>query len=169
MLKSIKYTILLFALSMLLTSAKAHKYYVSVTNVTYVKKEQSLQIISQVFIDDFENLLRKRYDQNITLTTKNEAKQVEGYMQRYYQDKLKINVNGKPLEFKFLGKEYEDDMVYTYLEIKNVPQIQAITITNQLLFDVFTDQQNITKLNVNGKKKSFMLFKTQDSCVLNFN
>ena len=35
------------------SSSVNHEYYVSVTKIEYVKKEKSLQIISQIFIDDF--------------------------------------------------------------------------------------------------------------------
>ena len=40
----------------------AHKFYVSVTNVTYSEKNEALQITSRVFIDDLEEVLKERYD-----------------------------------------------------------------------------------------------------------
>lgn len=145
-----------------------HEYYVSVTQVEYSKESQSLQIINQIFINDFETLLRKRYDENITLDTEQESEVIETYMKRYLEDKLKISVNGSPVNFKFIGKEYKEDITYCYLEIENVSDIQSIGVTNQILFDVFSDQQNILRMKLLGKNKSFLLVPENDSCLLNF-
>ncbi|EPR74207.1 hypothetical protein ADIWIN_0784 [Winogradskyella psychrotolerans RS-3] len=134
----------------------------------YAKEQKSLQIISQIFIDDFETLLRKRYDESITLNSEDESESVETYMNRYVTDKLKIKVNGAEVNFKFIGKEYKDDITYCYLEVENVANIKSIAITNQVLFDVFSDQQNIVRLKLLGKNKSFLLVPENDTCVLNF-
>ena len=62
-MKKIKYIITLLALVFILSSASnSHEYYVSVTKMEYVKEEKSLQIISQIFIDDFEKLIREVFD-----------------------------------------------------------------------------------------------------------
>lgn len=145
-----------------------HEYYVSVTQVEYSKESQSLQIISQIFIDDFETLLRKRFDEKIILDTEDESESVETYMKRYLTNKLKINVNGNAVAFKFIGKEYKDGITYCYLEIEKVLDIKSIAVTNQLLFDTFSEQQNILRLKLLGKNKSFLLVPENDSCVLNF-
>ena len=150
------------------TNVIGHEYYVSVTNIEYVEEQQSLQIISQIFIDDFEKLIRERYDESVTLDIENEAEVIETYMRRYIEDKLKVSVNGKTLKFKFIGKEYIDDIVYCYLEIQNISAIRSIAITNQILFDVLQEQQNIVRLKILNKNKSFLLLPDNDSCMLNF-
>lgn len=167
-MKSLHILIAFLLLPLLISNNTNHEYYVSVTTVEYSKKEKSLQIISQIFIDDFETLLRKRYDKNITLDTKDEPELVENYMKRYLTDKLKIGVNGSAVNFKFIGKEYKDDITYCYLEIENVSNIKSIEVTNQILFDAFSEQQNIVRLKLLGRNKSFLLVPQNDSCVLNF-
>ena len=72
-----KVFVLVLLLPILVASTHIHKYYVSVTKVEYVKEQQSVQIISQIFIDDFENLLRQRYDESITLDIEDEKTTVE--------------------------------------------------------------------------------------------
>ncbi|NOY48104.1 MAG: peptidase E [Chlorobi bacterium] len=147
----------------------AHKFYVSVTQVEYIKEKQSVQIIARVFIDDFEELLRKRYDENITLDVSKDESTIDTYIKKYLFAKIQIEINGDFKKLKFLGKEYEDDIMYCYLEITDVEFINSFRITNQLLFDVFEEQQNIVKTNINSKRKSFMLTPNNDSGVLNFN
>ena len=147
----------------------AHKYYVSVTEVEYVKEQQSVQIVTRIFIDDFEKMLRERYDENITLDIGKDETQIDTYVQKYLSNKLQITINSTQQQFEFLGKEYEDDILFCYLEITDVSDIKTFEIVNQVLFDVFDDQQNLVKTKINSKKKSFILIAQNDKGVLNFN
>ena len=162
---------LLFLVSMLvLTSySSKHEYYVSVTKMEYVKEEKSLQIISQIFIDDFEKVLRERYDESLVLAEKDEVEIIESYMKKYLNFKLDIKINTQDVNFNFIGKEYKDDIVFCYLEIENIDNIKTIEIKNQVLFDIYAEQQNILRTKINGKNKSFILIKENDKAVLNFN
>ena len=165
-----KYLIVVFLVcTLFISSSTKHDYYVSVTVVEYAEEQQSLQIINQIFIDDFETLLRKRYDENIVLAEDDEPKIVDSYMNKYLSDKLSIKVNGEAYKFNFIGKEYIDDITYCYLEIENVPNIKTIEVTNRALFDVISEQQNIVRLKMLGKNRSFLLVSDNDKCMLNFN
>lgn len=170
-MKKLKYVLLLIiALSILTAFTSAHEYYVSVTKIEYVKEKKAVQIISQIFMDDFEKLLRERYDASITLAPKNElnSESIEAYMNKYLQYKLNVKINSNDVAFKFIGKEYKDDIVYCYLEIENVRNIKKIEIKNELLFDVFEDQQNIVRTKINGKDKSFIMVPQNNKAMLNF-
>lgn len=148
--------------------SNTHEYYVSVTKVEYVKEQQSLQVISQIFIDDFEKLIQQRYDDSIALDILDESDMVDKYMEKYLKAKLHIKINTGNTDFKFLGKEYKDDIVYCYIEIENVSEIKTIEITNEVLFDLYLEQQNIVRTKINGKDKSFILVFDNRSAVLNF-
>ena len=78
-------------------------------------------------------------------------------------------MNDAPVQFKFIGKEYKDDIVYCYLEVDNITDVQSIEVSNRALFDIIPEQQNILRLKLLGKNKSFLLLPDNDSCVLNFN
>lgn len=151
-----------------LLSVNTHKFYVSVTEVAYVKEKQSVQIISRIFIDDLENALRKRYDQQLTFTTKNESEEVQEYLTRYLNDKIAIKINGQIVSFKFIGREYDNDIVYCYIEINDIKEIKSFQISNKVLFDSFEDQQNIVKFKINNKNKSYILIHQNDKVELNF-
>lgn len=166
-MKPIKIIVFLLVLP-LISFSVLHKYYVSVTEIEYVKEKQSVQIISRYFIDDFEKLLRERYSSDITLKLENESETVNFYIEKYLKDKLQITINNQPAIYTFLGKEYEDDILLCYLEIKNVPEITSIEVENRALQDVFPDQQNIIKLKVNSKNKSFLLNKENPKGLLKF-
>ena len=152
----------------LFSSDVDHEYYVSVTKIEYAEEQQSLQIISQIFIDDFEELLKMRFSEDLKLAPDSDAKLVDSYMKRYLTDKLELKVNGKSVKFNFIGKEYKDDIAYCYLEIENVTNIKSIEVKNRILFDKFSDQQNIVRLKLLGKNKSYLLVPDNDKCMLNF-
>ena len=153
----------------LLAFTGIHKYYISVTQIEFIEDKQSVQITSRIFIDDFENLLRERYDKNITLAGKDELKIVDLYIERYLKEKLKIKINNEVSQLVFIGKEYDADIVRCYLEIEGVKKIETFEVRNRVLFDLFEDQQNIVKTKINAKQKSFILFPQKDSAVLKFN
>lgn len=168
-MKSI-YFIFILSVGLTLTSSNTkHEYYVSVTNIEHAKEQESVQIISQVFIDDFERLIRERYDETITLAEDDESELVDEYMKRYLEDKLKISINGKAYKFNFIGKEYKEDITYCYLEIENIKDIKSIKVVNRILFDILPEQQNIVRLKLNDRNKSFLLIPENDECMLNFN
>ena len=146
-----------------------HKYYISVTQIEYIKEKKSVQIISRIFIDDFENLIRGHYDEGITLATKDESPKVDTYIESYLIEKMKIKINNKAVILNFIGKEYEGDIIRCYLEVENVDNIESFEITNQLLYDLFNEQQNIVKIKINSKQKSDVLTLQKDSTMLKFN
>ena len=53
-MRSVSIFLLLLSLPVLMASSSAHKFYVSITKIEYVASQQSLQIITKIFIDDFE-------------------------------------------------------------------------------------------------------------------
>lgn len=164
-------TIKIFVLGLifpLLLSVNVHKFYVSVTEVAYVNDKKSVQIITRIFIDDLENTLRERYDKHLTFAPENEGKEVETYLQRYLKDKISIQINGKFVDYKFIGKEYDNDIVFCYLEIAEVREINSFQISNKVLFESFDDQQNIVKLKINDQNKSFILINQSDKALLKF-
>ncbi|WP_106794061.1 DUF6702 family protein [Aquimarina sp. Aq78] len=159
----------LFVMSVPLSSFKtAHKFYVSVTQVDYNEKQQSLQIVSRVFVDDIEELLKVRYDESTNLDKDEESSGVDKNLTIYLNQKLQFVVNGEEVSFTFLGKEYEDDLIICYLEIENITSLHTIEITNQVLMDLFEEQQNIVHVKKGNQRKSLILEKEKGLGVLKF-
>ncbi|MBT8303839.1 MAG: peptidase E [Bacteroidia bacterium] len=145
-----------------------HKFYVSVTQVDFIKEKGEVQITSRIFIDDLERLIRERYDESITLTGENESGLAEVYIEKYLKEKIGFVINGVPVKLNYLGKEYEDDIAICYLEIYGIEAIRSIEISNSVLFDIFEEQQNVIRTKINSKKKSFILVQGNDKGLLNF-
>lgn len=167
-MKGFKFLIIIFIIP-LFAFAVMHKYYISVTQIDYIKEKESLQMISRLFIDDFENVLRLNYDESIVLAEKDEPILIDTYIDRYLQDKIKLRINNKEVAFNFIGKEYEGDIMRCYLEVENIKYIESFSITNSVLFDLKKDQQNIIKAKINSKNKSVILTSDNPNALLKFN
>ncbi|WP_420602514.1 DUF6702 family protein [Flagellimonas sp.] len=160
---------ILFLAVFLLSFTTAHKFYVSVTNMVYSEKNTSFQITSRIFIDDLEEVLKERYGINAKLATEDEAKIADEYIEKYIRAKFTIELNGEITDYDFLGKEYDNDVMICYMEVTNIDisDLKSITVQNEILTDLFEEQQNIVHLKWKGKKKSFVLIKENNKGMLN--
>ncbi len=147
----------------------AHKFYVSVTNVGYSEKDKALQITTRIFIDDMDALLWERYEIRGNLATIEESKSAEAYIEKYLRAKFTLQVNGENRPFTFLAKKYDNDVMICYLEIPGIDlsKVTSIEITNEVLTDLFDEQQNVVHFKINGAKKSFVLMKENNKGMLN--
>ncbi len=145
-----------------------HKYYISLTQINYKAKEKSLHITMRLFIDDLEKSLNNNFSKEFKLDTSKELPKTNNYIAFYINSNFIIKVNDTIRNYTFLGKEYENDVVYFYLEVDSVLQIKNIGIQNTILMKEFDSQQNIIKLDINNQKKTMILNKSNDKDLLNF-
>ncbi|MGX1930749.1 DUF6702 family protein [Flagellimonas sp. 2504JD4-2] len=159
--------VLLALLSLSFTTS--HKFYVSVTNMVYSEKDAAFQITSRIFIDDLEQVLEERYGIKAKLATDQESKIADEYIEKYFKTKFAIEFNNKNVAYSFLGKRYDNDVVICYLELTNVnlADLKTITVQNEILTDLFEEQQNIVHIKWEGHKKSFVLIRENNKGMLN--
>ena len=152
-----------------LSIAATHKFYVSVTNMEYDKEDQAFQITTRIFIDDLETALNARYEVNAQLASDQEMEQADALINKYLNTKISFILNGQKKEFKFLGKEYKDDLVICYLEITEVAltELNSIEVINDLLTEFFEEQQNVVHVKIGDTKKSFILVRENNKGMLN--
>ncbi|MEZ4811772.1 MAG: DUF6702 family protein [Allomuricauda sp.] len=168
-LKKAKRTLLLLSVTLFLSFSAAHKFYVSVTNMVYSEKDASFQITSRIFIDDMEDLLEERYGIQAKLATPDEAKIADAYIEKYIRAKFVVELNGKVADYTYLGKRYDNDVIICYLEVPKVDisALKTLSVQNEILTDLFEEQQNIVHVKWNGQKKSFVLIKENNKGMLN--
>ncbi|WP_318309812.1 DUF6702 family protein [Flagellimonas crocea] len=168
-LKKTRMLVLPWAMLLFLSFSSAHKFYVSVTNMVYSEEDSAFQITSRVFIDDLDKLLKERYGIEAKLATPKESKVADEYIEKYFRSKFVLQFDGEPVTYNFLGKRYDTDVVICYLEIPKVKlsEISTITIQNEVLTDLFDEQQNLVHVKWNENKKSFVLIKEKNKGMLN--
>jgi len=143
-----------------------HEHYISLTKIFYAEDKKSVQVTMRYFIDDVEKVLESRNELPMELATKDENKNSDLYLETYINQKFKISINDLEQTYVYLGKEYEDDLVFFYLEIENVDDIKKIEVQNSMLVEEFEDQQNFVKLSIGNVQKTFILIKANDKEML---
>ena len=165
-MQSKKFVLILVALPLLAFSI--HKYYVSLCEIEYIAAQQSLQITLGVNIEDLEFTLDKNSGKQLNMADKTEIENIDAYFKKYLEEHLFIAVNSKNRAYKYLGKEYDVDVVRFYLEIGDIKELKSIEVTNNILIENFPDQKNIVKIKVKDFNKTFYLSKSNDKDLLKF-
>lgn len=162
-----KIVIALFILPLL--SFTLHKYYVALTEIEYNENTKSIQMIMNVFMDDIELAINKDFNTNLNITSKNEVSNIDEYFYNYLKDNFLVKINNQQVNYKFIGKEYDGNIVYFYLEIEGVSSPPTkIQIENNVLIKHFPDQQNLIKATVKSTRKSLFLSKKNNKGLLKF-
>lgn len=153
----------------LLAFGTVHKFYISVTQVRYSEKDEALQITSRVFIDDINMVLSQRYDTSTALGSTEESETDVAVLEKYLRSKFIVRVNGETVAYTFLGKKYDADMLILYIEAPKVTleNTTSISVENEILTDLYDEQQNVLHYNIKGIKKSFVLLKSDAKGMLN--
>ena len=168
-LKKAKIWVLPLVLLLTLSFTSAHKFYVSVTNISFSEDDSAFQITSRVFIDDLDKLLKERYGIEAKLATPNEAKIADEYIEKYFRTKFLVEFDGEVVQYNFLGKRYDNDVVICYLEITDVDlsKIKTMSVQNEVLTDLFDEQKNVVHVKWKDNKKSFVLIRENNKGMLN--
>jgi len=158
----------LLAMMCALTSAGAHKFYVAVFQLDYVPQKKAVQVTSRIFIDDLEAALDKKFSQKLYIGTPKETAMANGLLKQYLTDNIHIKINGTAQAVKFLGRETEDDVLICYYTLPATSKIKSVEVSNTVLFEAYSEQQNIIHTRVNGDKKSLLLTNDNPSGIVEF-
>lgn len=134
-----------------------HPFYVSMTDIRYNPADRDMEISVRIFTDDFENVLRKYTSDKIDILHPQNQQAMNARVFDYLKNKLKIDINGTPYSFRFIGYELKSESIWTYLEIDNVPVPKKIKIYNALLQDLTSDQINLMQVKVLDKTQNTKL------------
>ena len=128
-----------------------------VFQVNYAQEKKMIQITSRIFIDDLNNGLEKKYHKKTFVGTEKETPEDIELLKKYLAENFIIKINGQSKPITFLSKEVEAaDVLVCYSRIKDIDKIKTLEISNTILIDWNTEQQNITHVSAFGTKKSVL-------------
>jgi len=156
-----KYIILLLFLILGVNSVKAHPFYVSICQVDFNDETNSLEIALKIFTDDLILGLENDGKTVLFIGEKIENPNLNKYIFEYLKSQMKFTINNKKVDFNFIGKEVENAVVWTYLEIENIDQLKAFGVESKLLTEVRESQSNIVQVSNNGTIKNILLNKNK--------
>mgnify|MGYP001411995199 FL=1 len=79
------------------------------------------------------------------------------------EKKLKISIDGKPIDLELLGSKFDADQIVLYIESKNVQSFKKVDVENLILTDLFDSQKNITHVKKGEEIESMLLTKANSS------
>ncbi len=168
-MKRLNFLAFCFALlAFCLLNSAFHPFHLSVTDMKYNVAEHNVEISTKLFINDLEDVLKKKYGKKIDLFLHADDVESKSFLQQYIQQNLSIAIDNKNISFTLLGSEREDNALWIYLETPAVTAPRKININNTLLFDLFEDQTNIVHFDLNGQRKSKKLNISEGKCEFNF-
>lgn len=145
-----------------------HPFYVSVTEVNHNEKTKSLEVSTKIFFNDLEVALEKHYKTQLNILKPAEENRIDQLLNEYLQKHLQLQVNGKPVNLKYLGFEIEQDAAWCYMEVTQVSRIKQIQIQNDVLFAEHDTQTNMVHITVKGNRKSTKLDNPESNFIATF-
>jgi len=140
----------------LLGAVSFHNFYVSTTSIRFVPDEKSLQITTQVFLDDFESVLQQNGHEKTKLIPEVSQEEIDILVEDYLRKNIIFKAQEKTIDFEFLGKVYKSDVLIAYMELKMDSIQSSLSINNTIFFDYLPDQKNIIHFKFASKRKSFL-------------
>ena len=135
----------------------AHPFFVSMTDINYNKTDKTLEVSVRIFTDDLENTIRKYHQGDIDILHPADQKAMNGYVDAYIRKHLGLKADGKTTAMSFVGYEQESESIWSYFEIKNIPEPKRLDVYNSLLQDYNNNQINMMHVKVNGEEKNTKL------------
>ena len=134
-----------------------HPYHVSVTIIDYNESEKKMEIIIYTFPDDLELAVKKRFNKDIRIDTKENLSGM--LIEAYLLENFSLKINDKKTEIDFAGYTFEGEKLLLLLESNSVEKPNKILVYNNLQNNVYGDQTNIVHVNCCRKRFTEILSK----------
>jgi hypothetical protein len=153
--------------AILSSSFLLHPIHVSVCDVELDRDKQRLEMTMRMFTDDLELQIRNELNEPTMDILNppadyNTDKLLENYLNRHF----KVAVNGKKVDYKYLGHEVEAGSIYCYMMVSDVTELQKLSITNDILLETYDDQVNLVHVEVDDDLQTMMFRENKRENVL---
>ena len=154
---------------MILTTALfvlCHSFHLSVTDI-FINEHDKAEIVFTLFVDDLENAVNatKEFGQ-IDLLNEATYDMQKSILQAYLPNRFDLTTDNGKVSLQYLGHEIKENRCFIYLESK-VPVTKALSFSNRLLMDVFSDQKNLIQFEHGGQKETALFDDDEDVFITN--
>ena len=147
----------------------AHPLHVSVTEIEYIKKDHTCEIMMRMFVEDLETAIRThRKMEYLDLLHPSAGLSTKELIGSYVNDSFTISLDGKMQSIQYLGQELEGEAVICYLMVSDVKEWKSIEVSNSVLNNIFDDQSNLVHVIIGDNVKSMRLVKDKSIGKLTF-
>jgi len=146
----------------------SHPFYLSVCDLHYNGKTKKLEGSLKMFSNDLEDALKRLEKKPVDLIHSENKGETLVILSKYLKQRLKLEVNGKGLNYELLGYEIEEESIWVYFESSEHEVPKALRIENSILYDFLKEQINIMNVEIGAIKKSWKLSCPEKSVNLEF-
>ena len=148
----------------------AHEAYLSVTKLTFNKASNSFECEMKITAHDLEKSLKIISGKPVILDKESMRNSNNKLLSQYLQNKFHVKINDEKIYLDFVGYEIEtNDDGWIYFEIKYPKKIEKMELSNLLLTETFSLQQNVTHNFYKEQKQSFVFTKLDTHQIFNWN
>tara|TARA_B110000879_G_C11118517_1_gene490656 strand:+ start:857 stop:1363 length:507 start_codon:yes stop_codon:yes gene_type:complete len=145
----------------------SHDFQITHTSLHYNSDLESIEITMKVSIEDLERSLEINNSEKLKIGTIKEKKSAHKVITNYFNNHLKIFTNDKLSQFRWVGKEIDDNLhdIYLYFEIPNCNQngeIKSLTLENTIFLETGLNQSNIVLVEFKDSNFNLTFTKDQD-------
>ena len=140
------YNILIFILFII------HPIYISTSEI--ILNNNNAEVKIRIFRDDLEDGLRLFHGKSISIDTNQKLKKESKEIDRYIQSKFKLSIDKSKINISIINYQLINDLVEISFSFKSELRIDNISVTNNILFDVYRVQKNVTLINFENQTKS---------------
>lgn len=148
--------------------AIAHEFFVSISQVKWVKEEKVVTVSVRVFTDNLQDGVVNMGGPQLNLWTDKVHDDAGEWVSRYVLSKLDLAIDGVECSIQFQTMTDALDATACVFRITNIAAIETITVRNEILTELIDDQANIVRFDVAGKKKFLNLNKKLNRDTLQF-
>ena len=93
-----------------------HDYHFGYTEIFYNKDNKAIETSIKLFTDDLNKGIKEEYNIDLKLNDDLEATNSKEIIQEYLFKNIFFKINNKQKEYNYIGKEYEGDVIWLYVE-----------------------------------------------------
>lgn len=134
-----------------------HDFHVSITYAELNPGTNNLEISMKVFSEDLEEALREDVDPDFELKASARSAKMDSVIFNYISRHFSIYHRGQKLKIESVGWELEQDIIFIYMQVRQMPVPKSLDVSNTLFFDRFDDQSNIVNVKVGQQMESVFL------------
>lgn len=134
-----------------------HPFFVSVIEIEHNPKDATAEISVRIFTDDLEKTLQKQTTSTIDIIKPTNKAVIDQKISQYIGQKLQLKINGKAVKFNYIGYEIIKESTWSYFEVTDIKEMNAVDINCSILHDFETSQINLFHVKSKGNQKSYKL------------
>ncbi|MCP5380865.1 MAG: hypothetical protein H6912_00720 [Kordiimonadaceae bacterium] len=139
--------IFLMVTGVLATPVTAHRQRAALTKILFNERTGNIEVMHRFYLHDTEHAVKILFDKNADIRNSADTQEL---FANYVDWRFAIKpLNGPELKLKSVGFEIERIYFWVYQEVKAPENIKGLTIIDNALRDIWTDQ--INTVNVEGR------------------